>query len=117
MNVPRSFGKLDREVEVRVAQFCATLGAQVADSEAGACCNRFCRGHKYLPYAGKDNAQHRVPRCNIGRFVVVKELKKAVLKGPCVGTGKPSPMYKRKAWESLPDFLPPLRERLREKEW
>ena len=117
MNVPRLFGKLDREVEVGVAHLCTTLGVQVADSEAGACRNRLCRGHKCLPYAGKYNAQHRVPRRNISRFVIVKQLKEAARKGPCVGTGIPSPMHKRKAWESLLDFLPPLSKRSPKKEW
>ena len=117
MNVPHSFGKLDREVEVGVAHLCATLGAQVADSEVGARCNRLCRSHKCLPYAGMYNAQHRVPRHNIGRFVVVQQLKEAARKGPCAGTEIPSPMHKRKAWESLLDFLLPQMERSPEKEW
>ena len=117
MNVPHSFVKLDREVEVRVAHLWATLGAQVADSEAGARRNRLCHGHKCLPYAGKYNAPHWVPRRNISWFVVVKQLKEAALKRPCVATGIPSPMHKRKAWESLLDFLPPLREHSPKKEW
>ena len=65
MNVPRLFKKLDREVELGVAQFYATVSAQVTDSEACACCNRLCPGHKCLPYAGKYNAQDRLPRRNI----------------------------------------------------
>ena len=117
MNVARSFRKLDREVEVRVAYLCATLSAQVVDSEARACSNHLCRGQKCLPYTGQYNALHWVPRHNIGWFVIVKQLKEAARKALCVDTGIPSPMHKRKAWESLLDFLPPRRERSPKKEW
>ena len=117
MNVPHSFGKHDREVEVGVAHLCTTLGAQVADSEVGGICNRLCRSHKCLPYAGKYNAQHQVPRRNIGAFVVVQQFKEAARKGPYLSIEIPSPMHKRKAWEFLHDFLALQIERSPEKEW
>ena len=79
---------------MRVAYFCTTLGAQVVDSEAGACHNCLCRGNKCLLYTGKYKAQYWVPRCNICWFVVVKQLKEAARKGPFKDTGIPSPMYK-----------------------
>ena len=117
MNVPRLFGILNREVEVPVAHLGATLGTQFADIEAGACRNRLCRGQKCLPYAGKYNAQHRVPRRNLAWFVIVQQLEEVAWNGLCVGSGIPSPMHKRKAWESLLDFLPPLSKRSPKKEW
>ena len=117
MNVPHSFGKLDREFDVGVAHVCAILPTQVADSEVSPRCNHLYHGHKYLPYTGKYKAQYRMLRRNISRFVVAQLLKGVVWKGSYVDTGIPSHMYNRKACESWLDFLPLQMEHSPEKEW
>ena len=97
MNIPHLFGKLDREVQVRVVHLSAMLSADVTDSEASAGRKHLCCRYKCLPYARKYNAQNQVPGCNIDSLVIVKLLKEAVRTGPCMSTGILSSMQKRMA--------------------